>query len=316
VDPFIQAPTNSQSMNPYSYIMNNPLSGTDPTGYTTECVDAACPEPAPVVVTEKRNGVTVTQTLNGTTGEVESTSISSSNGAMIQTTGTFAFDKMSNRDKAQINAIVSSSSNTYKDVDGNTQTVGVGKRKVVGTTVSFVSADGKVITRHSAAANRAAGEMQILVNDALASGDQKYIDGLRSVTVFIDTEMTTDEGDAEAIQGLRAVRGPAYKFLAFNPSIGRDFNNDLEVLFAAFHEAGHLYASRPNWDQMMDDEDRALAEKRFVNGKDPSEFSASIFANTRIRQYASDAEIRKFISKDLYYDRESTQDARRLGGVK
>jgi len=33
VDPFIQAPTNSQSLNPYSYIMNNPLSGTDPTGY-------------------------------------------------------------------------------------------------------------------------------------------------------------------------------------------------------------------------------------------------------------------------------------------
>ena len=33
VDPFIQEPGNSQSMNPYSYIMNNPLSGTDPSGY-------------------------------------------------------------------------------------------------------------------------------------------------------------------------------------------------------------------------------------------------------------------------------------------
>jgi hypothetical protein len=43
VDPFIQAPGNSQSMNPYSYIMNNPLSGTDPSGYTAECeVEASC----------------------------------------------------------------------------------------------------------------------------------------------------------------------------------------------------------------------------------------------------------------------------------
>ncbi|MET1257621.1 RHS repeat domain-containing protein, partial [Aliikangiella maris] len=33
VDPFIQEPGNSQSMNPYSYIMNNPMAGTDPSGY-------------------------------------------------------------------------------------------------------------------------------------------------------------------------------------------------------------------------------------------------------------------------------------------
>ena len=36
VDPFIQEPGNSQSMNPYSYIMNNPLAGTDPSGYTCQ----------------------------------------------------------------------------------------------------------------------------------------------------------------------------------------------------------------------------------------------------------------------------------------
>lgn len=33
VDPVIQFPSNSQSLNPYSYIMNNPLSGRDPSGY-------------------------------------------------------------------------------------------------------------------------------------------------------------------------------------------------------------------------------------------------------------------------------------------
>jgi hypothetical protein len=32
-DPFIQSPKNSQSFNRYSYVLNNPLSMTDPTGY-------------------------------------------------------------------------------------------------------------------------------------------------------------------------------------------------------------------------------------------------------------------------------------------
>ncbi|WP_246587854.1 RHS repeat protein [Alteromonas lipotrueiana] len=36
VDPFIQGIGNSQGINPYSYVMNNPLGDTDPTGYTAE----------------------------------------------------------------------------------------------------------------------------------------------------------------------------------------------------------------------------------------------------------------------------------------
>ncbi|TQV88051.1 fibronectin type III domain-containing protein [Aliikangiella coralliicola] len=39
VDPFIQEPGNSQSMNPYSYIMNNPMAGTDPSGYYADMLD-------------------------------------------------------------------------------------------------------------------------------------------------------------------------------------------------------------------------------------------------------------------------------------
>lgn len=38
LDPIIQFPDNSQSLNPYSYILNNPLSGTDPTGYMANCL--------------------------------------------------------------------------------------------------------------------------------------------------------------------------------------------------------------------------------------------------------------------------------------
>jgi RHS repeat-associated protein len=32
-DPFIQSPGNSQSLNRYSYVFNNPMAWTDPTGY-------------------------------------------------------------------------------------------------------------------------------------------------------------------------------------------------------------------------------------------------------------------------------------------
>lgn len=33
VDPFIVDSSNSQAINPYTYILNNPLSGAGPTGY-------------------------------------------------------------------------------------------------------------------------------------------------------------------------------------------------------------------------------------------------------------------------------------------
>ncbi len=44
VDPFIQEPGNSQSMNPYSYVLNNPLAMVDPSGYQNECAEdnSAC----------------------------------------------------------------------------------------------------------------------------------------------------------------------------------------------------------------------------------------------------------------------------------
>lgn len=45
VDPFIQSPKSTQSINGYSYVMNNPMAGTDPTGYTVnpaECHKRDC----------------------------------------------------------------------------------------------------------------------------------------------------------------------------------------------------------------------------------------------------------------------------------
>jgi RHS repeat-associated protein len=40
VDPVVQFAANSQSINPYSYILNNPFAGRDPSGYTVSCNSA------------------------------------------------------------------------------------------------------------------------------------------------------------------------------------------------------------------------------------------------------------------------------------
>jgi RHS repeat-associated protein len=42
VDPFIQEVGNSQGINPYSYVMNNPLGYTDPTGYSAHQAGSIC----------------------------------------------------------------------------------------------------------------------------------------------------------------------------------------------------------------------------------------------------------------------------------
>jgi RHS repeat-associated protein len=99
VDPIIQFPLNSQSLNPYSYILNNPLSGTDPTGYEVcsgdeknNCTDVEVRKVAPLgsritsstqIVGQVSNGQ-VTANINITInkdGTVVSGGITLSNGA-------------------------------------------------------------------------------------------------------------------------------------------------------------------------------------------------------------------------------------------
>jgi RHS repeat-associated protein len=83
VDPFIQAPTSTQSVNPYSYIMNNPLAGTDPTGYEAEVAETVEVAEKTVLVSSigsnLRSRVTATVASDGKGGH--SVTASGGNGA-------------------------------------------------------------------------------------------------------------------------------------------------------------------------------------------------------------------------------------------
>ncbi len=71
VDPLIQDVGNSQGMNPYSYIMNNPLAGTDPTGYAIEEETKDIKEYVTGSRIKKKTGTKTTSTVtDDATGEV------------------------------------------------------------------------------------------------------------------------------------------------------------------------------------------------------------------------------------------------------
>ncbi|WP_374027185.1 AHH domain-containing protein [Pseudoalteromonas sp. JSTW] len=87
VDPIIQSVGNSQSINPYSYIMNNPLSGTDPTGYTAECNDSGVCDIGNIKMDDVENvqvtkdGNMVVNTKDGNSYQVESINGADAKGA-------------------------------------------------------------------------------------------------------------------------------------------------------------------------------------------------------------------------------------------
>lgn len=60
VDPFVQSPGSSQSLNPYSYVFNNPLAGVDPSGYAACRVEdpPSCLKDSVNTVEDKKGNIT------------------------------------------------------------------------------------------------------------------------------------------------------------------------------------------------------------------------------------------------------------------
>lgn len=78
VDPFVAMPENGQSLNPYSYVMNNPLKYTDPSGYTpVDSVPKGCDDNCKKIRAEIKkkakecNGSCVVKLVDGNGKEVD-----------------------------------------------------------------------------------------------------------------------------------------------------------------------------------------------------------------------------------------------------
>jgi RHS repeat-associated protein len=69
VDPVIQFPLNSQSMNPYSYILNNPMAGVDPTGYAWMPAEQ-CPGGRGCDIVDRRSILSKSPGSEGMTGSM------------------------------------------------------------------------------------------------------------------------------------------------------------------------------------------------------------------------------------------------------
>jgi RHS repeat-associated protein len=279
VDPIIQFPTNSQSLNPYSYIRNNPLSAIDPSGYGESCIEGSsggCKEELKVEKVEQtksaplgsriKSVTTTTATLsNGTTisqshdgAFAGPLTITPGNGAQRQTvTGSRLKGVGSSTigsDEADAVNGISQPSNTFTTWDGTTATVEIMDFSETKRTLAPVDNPSDKQRKAAAVWAKILARAHRLVKEF---GDATDKAGWQGVTYFLEASSAlADKGSwAQVLQNRDSTTGAftaKYMQLMRSPTEARN-GTELELLFAVMHEGGHLNASIETWAQIVKD---------------------------------------------------------------
>ncbi|GEA11991.1 FG-GAP-like repeat-containing protein [Alteromonas sp. KUL49] len=227
VDPVIQAPTNSQSMNPYSYIMNNPMAGVDPSGYTAET-----PTEIPQTATDTQqadlsntkfskiekmdDGNVYGTTTSGEVYKLDKVTVSNGAGNTIST---FTFDSSNGNGTANVGK-PSKSQVTHEDGYTNYGGYRVNWRNVQ---QSILDGQGSVVSPKDLRENVPGDLLNLAMSDFEAFTDQALIAGMNSSSMERASMFggSVDMATSAAVAGLALMRhhgsnvtSPTYRELA------------------------------------------------------------------------------------------------------
>ena len=145
VDPLIVDEANSQALNPYSYVMNNPLMYHDPTGYATEIKEEKIRQERPTTGSRIRKtiGTKTTTTVTNNTGAVTSQHVVTS-----YKNGNYSGASISYSNGKAVNATVYSGDKAGNSLTASMDINSLGEISKVSTLNKTVSENGESSIAH------------------------------------------------------------------------------------------------------------------------------------------------------------------------
>ncbi len=268
VDPFIQFPSNSQSLNPYSYLMNNPLAGTDPTGYLMSEADGACLSGPKWVCAQAqgsaayRSGYAYTSPAKALLGGASLATDQlrkSANGAQDQ--------RLKSANGAQDGQDSTQTSKTDGSGKGASGIGGLSFRKAIAgerdRNSTSITASKNPTKKQTQAVDIVNALIDKYTGAIQAVGDEEFNEVIENVQIFVPKKafervkrtgsaITVADSFAEMLQAragekIDFLKGPTGRVMRVDLSITENSLNDFERLFTLLHEYAHGIKSKENY---------------------------------------------------------------------